>query len=71
MKQWQWELEQSMANTFVTVPDAYCLSEPIQYYGESRYHMEVISKHWHDRQGNDAPLPSPVFDAPYVGYWLN
>ncbi|KAL7985398.1 hypothetical protein Chor_003968 [Crotalus horridus] len=28
----QWELEQSMANTFVTVSDGYCLSEPIQYY---------------------------------------
>ncbi|XP_054836742.1 bile acid receptor-like [Eublepharis macularius] len=27
-----WEQEQSMANTFVTVPDGYCLSEPIQYY---------------------------------------
>ncbi|XP_048351888.1 bile acid receptor-like [Sphaerodactylus townsendi] len=28
----QWELEQSMANAFVTVPDGYCLSEQIQYY---------------------------------------
>uniref|UniRef100_A0A8C0ILQ0 Ecdysteroid receptor n=1 Tax=Chelonoidis abingdonii TaxID=106734 RepID=A0A8C0ILQ0_CHEAB len=28
----QWELEQSMANTFVTVSDGYCLAEPIQYY---------------------------------------
>ncbi|XP_019369663.1 PREDICTED: bile acid receptor-like isoform X1 [Gavialis gangeticus] len=27
-----WELEQNMANTFVTVPDGYCLAEPIQYY---------------------------------------
>lgn len=23
-----------MANTFITVPDGYCLPEPIQYYGE-------------------------------------
>ncbi|XP_043356312.1 bile acid receptor-like isoform X1 [Dermochelys coriacea] len=28
----QLELEQSMANTFVTVSDGYCLAEPIQYY---------------------------------------
>lgn len=28
----QWELKQSMANTFVTVSDGYCLAEPIQYY---------------------------------------
>ncbi|XP_025047733.1 bile acid receptor-like isoform X3 [Alligator sinensis] len=27
-----WELEQNMANTFVTVPDGYCLAEPIPYY---------------------------------------
>lgn len=32
MKQCSWE--QSMANTFVTVPDGYGLPEPIQYYGE-------------------------------------
>ncbi|XP_009460718.1 PREDICTED: bile acid receptor-like [Nipponia nippon] len=30
MKQCNWE--QNMANTFVTVPDGYCLPEPIQYY---------------------------------------
>uniref|UniRef100_A0A8B9PDM6 Uncharacterized protein n=1 Tax=Apteryx owenii TaxID=8824 RepID=A0A8B9PDM6_APTOW len=28
----QCNLEQNMANTFVTVPDGYCLAEPIQYY---------------------------------------
>ncbi|XP_064354032.1 bile acid receptor isoform X2 [Dromaius novaehollandiae] len=28
----QYNLEQNMANTFVTVPDGYCLAEPIQYY---------------------------------------
>ncbi|XP_062834751.1 bile acid receptor isoform X2 [Anolis carolinensis] len=28
----QWELEQNMANSFMTVPDGYCLSEQIQYY---------------------------------------
>ncbi|KAM9002387.1 bile acid receptor-like isoform X1 [Sarcophilus harrisii] len=28
----QWELDQNMANTYVTVSDGYCLAEPIQYY---------------------------------------
>ncbi|KAH0618960.1 hypothetical protein JD844_018537 [Phrynosoma platyrhinos] len=27
-----WELEQNMANSFMTVPDGYCLSEQMQYY---------------------------------------
>ncbi|XP_042318002.1 bile acid receptor-like isoform X2 [Sceloporus undulatus] len=28
----QWELDQNMANSFMTVPDGYCLSEQMQYY---------------------------------------
>ncbi|XP_061487900.1 bile acid receptor-like isoform X5 [Rhineura floridana] len=35
----QWELEDSMANTFVTIPDGYCLSEPIQYYDALPEHI--------------------------------
>ncbi|XP_020636193.2 bile acid receptor isoform X1 [Pogona vitticeps] len=28
----QWQLDHGMANTFVTVPDGYCLGDQIQYY---------------------------------------
>ncbi|XP_033008926.1 bile acid receptor-like isoform X1 [Lacerta agilis] len=35
----QWELEQTMANTFVTIPDGYCLSDPIQYYDAFPEHI--------------------------------
>ncbi|KAM4044603.1 bile acid receptor-like isoform 1-T1 [Anomaloglossus baeobatrachus] len=31
MRQWE-SLEQTMANSYVTVPDAYCLAEPLPYY---------------------------------------
>ncbi|XP_038604600.1 bile acid receptor-like [Tachyglossus aculeatus] len=35
----QWKLGQSMANTYVTVSDGYCLSEPIQYYDVMPEHI--------------------------------
>ncbi|XP_050182966.1 bile acid receptor-like isoform X1 [Myiozetetes cayanensis] len=54
MKQCSWE--QGMANTFVTVPDGYCLPEPIQYY-------DVLPEHINYQ------LPEPDFQsAPYCQY---
>ncbi|XP_027515646.1 bile acid receptor-like [Corapipo altera] len=54
MKQCSWE--QGMANTFVTVPDGYCLPEPIQYY-------DVLPEHINYQ------LPDPDFQsAPYCQY---
>ncbi|KAM6108342.1 LOW QUALITY PROTEIN: bile acid receptor-like [Pterocles gutturalis] len=54
MKQCSWE--QNMANTFVTVPDAYCLPEPIQYY-------DVLPEHI-NYQLQDADFQT----APYCQY---
>ncbi|KAL2295457.1 hypothetical protein Nmel_017870 [Mimus melanotis] len=54
MKQCSWE--QSMANTFVTVPDGYGLPEPIQYY-------DVLPEHINYQ------LQDPDFQAaPYCQY---
>ncbi|XP_027722570.1 bile acid receptor-like isoform X2 [Vombatus ursinus] len=35
----QWKLDQNMADTYGTVPDGYCLAEPIQYYDVMPEHI--------------------------------
>lgn len=53
-----------MANTFVTVPDGYCLAEPIQYYGEQSK-AQVL------RKQNECPQQSWVcflFDISLKSY---
>ncbi|KAK2522007.1 hypothetical protein Q9966_012961 [Columba livia] len=67
MKQCSWE--QNMANTFVTVPDGYCLPEPIQYYDVIPEH---INYHLQDTdfqtapycQYSTVPIPPPVLQSP-------
>ncbi|NXW90741.1 NR1H4 protein, partial [Alopecoenas beccarii] len=58
-----------MANTFVTVPDGYCLPEPIQYYDVIPEH---INYHLQDTdfqtapycQYSTVPIPPPVLQSP-------
>ncbi|XP_075471477.1 bile acid receptor-like [Ascaphus truei] len=55
MRQWE-ELEQTMANSYVTVSDAYCLAEPLQYY-------DILPEHINYQ------LPDSDFQtAPYCQY---
>uniref|UniRef100_A0A8C2U3S4 NR1H4 protein n=1 Tax=Coturnix japonica TaxID=93934 RepID=A0A8C2U3S4_COTJA len=57
-----------MANTFVTVPDGYCLAEPIQYYDVLPEHINYQLQDTDFQtapycQYSSVPIPSPVLQS--------
>ncbi|XP_071434997.1 bile acid receptor-like isoform X1 [Pithys albifrons albifrons] len=79
MKQCSWE--QGMANTFVTVPDGYCLPEPIQYYDVLPEHINYQLQDTDFQpapycQYSAVPVPAPALQpqpppSPYGTYGLD
>ncbi|XP_008488766.2 bile acid receptor isoform X1 [Calypte anna] len=62
-----------MANAFVTVPDGYCLPEPIQYYDVLPEHISYEVQDTDFQAGpycqySPAPIPPPVLQPPQSQY---